>query len=111
MLVQCISAGDSGGPLLRLGMGCGATDSIVGLVSGGPLCHDDNGRRTFSKLPGVYTKMSSFSDWLTSISTDDYITLDDPTCRKQPPQQMNSRTTEMVSPGPVTVPDLKGMSC
>lgn len=100
--------GDSGGPLIHLGPGCGEADSLVGIVSAGPLCFDDSGRRTFSSLPGIYTKAASFSDWINSLSSDDYIPFSDPTCTKDPPRQIMD-DPELLIPDDADVPDLQGI--
>jgi secreted trypsin-like serine protease len=49
--------GDSGGPLIVANKGYGSGYTQVGIVSWGPQC----GNPLF---PGVYTRVSSFSDWI-----------------------------------------------
>lgn len=49
--------GDSGGPLLLEGPWGASSDELVGLVSWGLGCADDN-------YPGVYTRISHFYDWI-----------------------------------------------
>ena len=63
-----MSKGDSGGPLLFLDAPLGVLangdpnlDYVIGIVSFGPKPCGQRGR------PGVYTRVSSFSPWITSV--------------------------------------------
>lgn len=51
-------AGDGGGPL-QMVTGDTATTKIVGIVSFGVSCG--------SRLPGIYTRVGSYLDWIESI--------------------------------------------
>lgn len=94
---------------MQLGEGCGEEDLLWGLVSGGVPCFDRLGHRTFADIPGVYTRISSFIDWIDSLSEDNFTLYTNPSCKKEPPQNLVLGTKEAVQiPPAVGVPALNG---
>lgn len=107
-----MAAGDSGSPLLLLGNGCGEEDSLWGIVSGGVDCFDRFGIRTFAEFPGIYTRVSSFTDWIDSLPEEETIAYNNPSCSKPPSQQLGFVGKEITisSPDVNNVPTLNGTS-
>ena len=82
-----MSTGDSGGPLLFLDApdddirnGIPSLDFVIGIVSFGP---KECGQ---SDRPGVYTRVSSFFPWITSVMKD------------QPSESMGGEETSIDGP-------------
>lgn len=67
--------GDSGGPLIKAGKGCGENDLLIGVVSVGIKCSDGLG-----KFPGIYTRIHSFIDWIDKRGKGESIVYEDLSC-------------------------------
>ncbi|OCT59040.1 serine protease 53 [Xenopus laevis] len=84
---QCLS--DSGGPLVCKEKG---TWFLMGVQSFGGSCQER--REKMGSLPGVYTKLSDYEDWISTITRDAFFNLQIET----PPQELDTQRCSEDSP-------------
>lgn len=102
-LLHC--SGDSGGPLLHLGDGCGENDALVGLTSFGYECFQGD-----SDTPSIYSRVESFQEWINSFGKGEVLQFHNPSCTRDPPAALKNMKFEEQEKGDgEDLPDLNGM--
>lgn len=72
--------GDSGGPLIKVGGGCGKKDLLMGLTSFGFSC--SNVVQGQGKSPGIYTRLFDFAEWIKRRGRNESMVYEDVSCPK-----------------------------
>ncbi|GMH32695.1 hypothetical protein BSKO_00529 [Bryopsis sp. KO-2023] len=82
-----VCSGDSGGPLVQANEGCGENDVLAGALSFGPSCNNRTSRASYAD---VFTKVSSFRDWIEKRGKGDSIHSVNANCHKPLGQTIES---------------------
>lgn len=70
--------GDSGGPLIKAGQGCGENDVLMGLTSFGFPC--TNIVEGQGKSPGIFTRITDFADWIKNLGKNESVIYENQDC-------------------------------
>lgn len=105
------NSGDSGGPILRAGSGCGEDDEVLGLTSVGQSCiNEDTGLPNPLMAPGVFTRTSFFQGWIEGIGAGEAKIAENEQCSRPLPRSLGTDETNMPTAPVVDLPSTRGTS-